>query len=592
MGNIAYNNFSYRGHTESQFHIFTLIAGGSGIGKTRAAEEVSHIPSEIIKGILKNLDLKDTIKQEFLESMKNPIYIYIKLNENGSRFDPEIDSLDTDIRIGSRLAYSSGIIQMNKINDILRLGQPISKFTFEYIFNLIKESIKTNKSKAVIIHLDEYQIYIEDIQRYRRYINLEDARSEFKLMLQQIGSMMKKEKLYYFIPICTGTSSHDIKFLKTEFGKHNVYLDPLSISSLGPFQQFHLGDKISITETSIYKIALGDTGYIPRDMIFLFDNIKKKVDDIGTATFHRITGPIQDSILSKNNELVRNLCAMAISQIPVSLDDNVINDPPISLDDVRRDGYIYLIENDKKKTKVEFKVYMSFYTLKYFNANISGSWFPDNLLMIPSENSKWYWQNFELLYPFFQICLISSYNILKRELLFSNIFRGADGIEHLPKDPIIFYPKNAIYETGSIITSHRVTHSNSTICEDFTNTPSLFIFYVQVKHSNLDSKGEMSGQILFNYAKEAYWKIQDVCPSYPKILLLYPTNRVINGSSSACTSFKEAFPGNFLIVFHRDNLSSFLSPIFSHRGLVDSNPPNNNSFYRSNSNISQIFQKN
>eukprot|EP01132_Coremiostelium_polycephalum_P013116 gene13116-16002_t len=538
--------------------IFTLIAGGSGIGKTRAAEEI-----------------------------KSPIYIYIKLNENGSRFDPEIDNLGSDVRIGSRLAFSSGIIQMDKINHILRLGQPIFNFTFEKIFNLIKESIDTNMPKAIIIHLDEYQIYIEEIKRYRRYTNLEDARSEFKLMLEQIGSMMKKEKLHYFIPICTGTSSHDINFQKTEFGKHNVNLNPLSTSSLDPFQQFHLGNMISITKSSIYKIALGDTGYIPREMLFLFDNIKINVDDFGTSTFFRSTRPIQDSTISKNT--IRNLCAMGISQIPVSLDDYVINDPPISLDDIRGDGYIYLIE-DKKNSKVQFTIFMSFDTFKYFNANISEFWFPDNLLMIPSENSKWNWQNFELFYPFFQFCLFSSYNILKREILFSNIFRGADGIDGLPKDPIIFYPQKVSCEIKSDISSHLVSHSDNNVLEDFTNSPSLFkcsintpsfdhrftiktktntyLVYVQVKHSSLDSSGEVSGQTLFNYAKEAYLKIKNVYPSYPKILF-YPTNRVINGSSSACTSFNEGFPGNFLIVFHRDNLSSFLSPIFSHRGLMD-----------------------
>ncbi|CAB4482455.1 unnamed protein product [Rhizophagus irregularis] len=92
-------------------------------------------------------------------------------------------------------------------------------------------------TEAIIIHLDEYQLYINDVQQYQK-LSWIDSRDFFKAMLREIGSVMRCNFIkneyngkYFIIPICTGTSAIDVHFLPTEHTQEMLELRPLNYDS-------------------------------------------------------------------------------------------------------------------------------------------------------------------------------------------------------------------------------------------------------------------------------------------------------------------------------------------------------------------------
>jgi hypothetical protein len=147
------------------------------------------------------------------------------------------------VRIGARIALSSGLVHhsrlsalMSEVTDDIRLFS-LSNVIYEILKRLIK---KDQCPLAIIIHLDEYQIYIDDIVKYQQRSWMM-ARELFKLMLKEIGSVMRgqyddkmKEEYYgkyFIIPICTGTSAIDIHFIPTECPRRMLDLKPLNYES-------------------------------------------------------------------------------------------------------------------------------------------------------------------------------------------------------------------------------------------------------------------------------------------------------------------------------------------------------------------------
>src|SRR5688572_20433696 len=143
------------------------------------------------------------------------------------------------VRIGARIAVASGIAG-KALRDL-----PEESFNLYRLNDVMQEILhhhfKTTHRplEAVIIHIDEYQIYIDDVQNDKKII-WEDARKFFKDMLNEIGSFMSDQKMnkseqseleFFIIPICTGTSAIDIHFLHTEYNKVLVRLKPLNYSS-------------------------------------------------------------------------------------------------------------------------------------------------------------------------------------------------------------------------------------------------------------------------------------------------------------------------------------------------------------------------
>eukprot|EP01132_Coremiostelium_polycephalum_P008368 gene8368-10278_t len=469
MAKIAKNNYQSRGSSIQQNHIFTLIAGGSGIGKTRAGEEVAHIPGDIINRILTNSEMID--KKEFFDSIVNCLYIYINLNHHGNAYFHLLDKKHTaSIRIGYRLAYSSGIYGNLNFESFNNMNQQSKDyFNFDIVLNNIKKEQMANiKPKAIIIHLDEYQLYIDAI-KYNNLASEINPREDFKSLLK--------------------------------FGMTNIYLEPIPPSLSGPIVEYHLERKL-LKESDSFNIAIGDTGFIPKDMILLMNEANMYDENYSTNAFRRIISALDNSILSTNKNLLKTICALAITQTPVGLSEVLTENPKVTLDDARREGFIYLRET---KDRHKFLVYISFYLLKGFNTQLPQPWFPDHLMIPPTDNNKWLWKYFEMLYPYFQICLISTLISLKKPLYFSSVFRGAQGTESLPEDPIVFYPENISKEVETNISSNLV--SSSTFGPlDFTTIKTILIctintakfdhrfalktnkttymVYVQIKHSN------------------------------------------------------------------------------------------------------------
>ena len=92
----ALDNFHNRTQTDQRNHTFVIVAGGSGIGKTRVGFEAGRA------GVLVS-HLAPGADERLVASLQNPCYIYINFN-NGERFDPSVDFRPEDQRLGIRLA--------------------------------------------------------------------------------------------------------------------------------------------------------------------------------------------------------------------------------------------------------------------------------------------------------------------------------------------------------------------------------------------------------------------------------------------------------------------------------------------------------
>lgn len=155
-------------------------------------------------------------------ALNDSCYILVDFN-NGCRYHRKFDKIDIkpNVRIGARIAVASGIA--GKILADLP-EESLDVYCFDKVMKEIFNRRFKQLLKAVIIHINEYQIYIDHIQRAEN-ISWEDARDHFKAMLNEIGSFMSnqfKEKSeqseqskheFFIIPICTGTSAIDLHFL-------------------------------------------------------------------------------------------------------------------------------------------------------------------------------------------------------------------------------------------------------------------------------------------------------------------------------------------------------------------------------------------
>jgi hypothetical protein len=226
-------NYTSRISSYHQDHCFILISGGSGIGKSRARMESQHLISHAEESVLINIGPGriDLVKAAFNDSC----YIFVDFS-NECKYLRKLDKMHSaSVRIGARIAVASGIA-----GEILE-NLPEETLNLYHLDNVMQEILhrrfKTmhRPLEAVIIHIDEYQKYIDHVQQVEK-ISWVDARDFFKEMLNAIGSFMsnqsnpsKQSELEFFIiPICTGTSAIDIHFLHSEYIKVLIHLKPLN----------------------------------------------------------------------------------------------------------------------------------------------------------------------------------------------------------------------------------------------------------------------------------------------------------------------------------------------------------------------------
>mgnify|MGYP003334183483 FL=1 len=98
------------------------------------------------------------------------------------------------------------------------------------------ESATPNAVVALVLHLDEFQFYVNDFDRK----NAAEGRIAMKDMLKTIGECMRTgltkdnrfRRRFFIVPVLTGTAATDIKFLLTEkYIEVSIPLVPLTYDS-------------------------------------------------------------------------------------------------------------------------------------------------------------------------------------------------------------------------------------------------------------------------------------------------------------------------------------------------------------------------
>ncbi|CAG8639550.1 5838_t:CDS:2, partial [Funneliformis caledonium] len=454
MLEIARFNYEGRKSNDHKDHYFLLIPGGIGIGKTRMGWE-----SQFLKG-------EHADSAEFKEALENPCYIFIDLN-NGCKYVPGFDcKTRPGIRIGARVALAYGLIPslhylLTTEPEVTELFE-LSNVIYE-IFQRLHPNKPGNPVEAIIIHIDEYQLYINAVQQYKSKSWME-AREFFKDMLKEIGSVMRGFMTintetgytrnhgitgkYFIIPICTGTSAIDLHFLPTEHTRKLLELYPLNYESaksmfldkydysrqateegrnlvvqgLKSYHSSDLNNNECIEELSKvfcnfvlnqqhFCIAMSDTGFIPKFIDDLLSPTLMSYFDWGNLLFTKISQRNIAKIGNNPNEWkdlddIRTVISFGLTRQLIKRNFQLKSG--ISIGELERSGLIYLSNtNDEWYTVV-----MPFMLLKVLNNKLLVSnvepVFQDNLLLIPTHETPWQWQNFELLYGHFQKALIDS----------------------------------------------------------------------------------------------------------------------------------------------------------------------------------------
>ncbi|GES82061.1 hypothetical protein GLOIN_2v1805244 [Rhizophagus clarus] len=435
MLKVARSNFKGRKSPDHKDHTFILIPGGIGIGKTRMGWESQCLSSITTSSY-------DT--PEFIEALKDPCYISIDLN-NGNKYIRGFDDrANESVRIGARVAVASGLVSEN-LPDLLNTN--LFHFS-DVICEILKR--RSKKVEAIIIHLDEYQLYINDFQKHKQQSWI-DSRDFFKGMLREIGSVMRGYKMaseyngkYFIIPIITGTSAIDVHFLPTEHTRIMLNLRPLNYESAKSMfldmyeysRQTTDEGKNSVTQSlkshyssdlnnkdigklstefcnfvlnqQHFQIAMFDTGFIPKfidDLLsppFLMSHF-----DWGNRLFtgisQRKTAEIGNNPGDwKDLDDIRTVISFGLTGQLIKREFRLKSGT--SIGELERSGLIYLSNtNDEWYTIV-----MPFMLLKVLNSKLLEPVFQDYLLLIPTYETPWQWQNFELLYGHFQKVLIDS----------------------------------------------------------------------------------------------------------------------------------------------------------------------------------------
>ncbi|CAG8536916.1 11796_t:CDS:2, partial [Racocetra fulgida] len=644
---VARTNYSGRESSDHKDHEFILIPGGIGIGKTRMGWESQHMFSR--------LKPKDSDADDFIEALKNPCYIFVDLN-NGCKYIKEFDEIvGSSVRIGTRLAVAS--------------------------------------VEAIIIHLDEYQFYINDVQKYQQK-SWADARDYFKSLLREIGSVMRGNMMvrtenkyagdsyhgldgkYFIIPICTGTSAIDIHFLPTEHTNRILELNPLNYDSaksmfldkyeysrqtteagrnlvVQGLKLYYMSDLSNEDNASLstkfcnlilnqqhFRIAIYDTGFIPK---FIDDLLGPSVltsdFDWGNQLFNKISNrniaKVGDNPGNwESLDDIRTVISFGLTRQLVKRD--FLLPSLTSIGELERAGLVYLSNSEDEW----YTIVMPFMILKVLNIKLLVSQvetvFPDQLLLIPTHDSLWQWQDFELLYVYYQKAIIDSlievqksmisstqhkiqllYSHLQQEVeakkrtqidqkikiqnekltdqmnmnwRLSDVFRGAKGDDTLLQRRVRLYKlkvftekENFLQRTDSIAILNKSILCDDNVTRSFdegifrchrgcanidhrwvldsSNSEKKLAIFLQIKYSECDASTTISTSFIKKWYETTMSSVKNYEAEYDVVLVLF-TNRRCSGQPNF-----GKMPHLLLICL--ENIESYLSPTFAHRGLVD-----------------------
>ncbi|KAG0305792.1 hypothetical protein BGZ99_001980 [Dissophora globulifera] len=408
-------NYVSRGSLEHMSHTTFVVPGGSGIGKSRAGYELQRLVNHAAE-----LDIKLNVKEEelptFQTALENSCYLYVNLN-NGCAYNDYIDeNHGSSVRIGVRLAVAAGLSAAN-LGD-MKDHHSLELFTIQDVIEeILKRRFKTGGRtlEALIIHIDEYQQYIQSAQNGGRR-TWQEARDHFKEMLRAIGIVMSKvqdpERQFFIIPICTGTSVIDIHYIPSYYSKLMVTLPPLNYeSALRMFRDNYRGSSLSddVQKQQHFRIALNDTGYIPRFIDFLLKPRSLSLDyDWGNSLYDTVSSkyfPTGNTDDWGPQDDVRAIISLGLTRMQITR--KYILPSKKTVGEVERAGLLYLVAADSQEAD-KVMVVMPFVLLKRLNRTLNPPAFPDDLLLIPTKERHWGWEDFDTLLGHYQKAVISA----------------------------------------------------------------------------------------------------------------------------------------------------------------------------------------
>ncbi|EGG21266.1 hypothetical protein DFA_01145 [Cavenderia fasciculata] len=264
----CFRNYEKRNISESydvktaKHHQFLFIPDDSGIGKTRAGEEIANIPVDILSSVCQG-------DQDFISAMRDPIYCYVNLNNSsGHSLCEYIDKKEREYRMGARIALS----QDPTCNNLLDIVKKYDNFDFDRVIHslLINKPNKTNVT-SIIIHIDNHQHFIDSIQT-KFGETLEYAKHSFKQMIGVIGGHMlgNTSDNHFIVPVLTGTCDNDVRFAMAENWTKTINLDPLDPTKVNQLVDHYLKvNNRQLLDQPHFQIAIGETGFIPSILIDL-----------------------------------------------------------------------------------------------------------------------------------------------------------------------------------------------------------------------------------------------------------------------------------------------------------------------------------
>ncbi|CAG8755860.1 24608_t:CDS:2, partial [Dentiscutata erythropus] len=497
MLEVACYNYQSCNSPDRKDYRFILISGGIGIEKTQIGWESKHLSSLLLT--------RSSNTIEFVEALKDPCYVFIDLN-NESKYIRDFDNKETP---------------NNKQH--FWLSNVICKILQRH-FKMQQHSVD-----IIIIHLDEYQIYINDIDSIMYSNNIKD----------------EHDKKYFIVLICTRISAIDVHFLSTEHTQEMFELKPLNyISAKSMFldkynyskqttdegrnlmmqglklhHSFDLNNKkvkkLSadfcnfILNQQHFRIAMYDTGFIPKFIddllspsILMSNNLGdwKELNDIHTQNFDLLYGHFQKALI-----------------------DNLIY-----VQESRINSVVY--EIDKLQLQLEKQ----------------------------KDINK-------------QIKIIRKIDLRKEELdhqkssnwKLSDIFRGALGVNTLLQRK----NKKFLVKTDDVASFDKLVLCDDNILNSANNRKKLAIF-LQIKYSERGITTRISTPDIKDWYDITMKSVENYKNNYYVVLVLF-TNQKCTGKINIETM-------SHLLLIYLKNLEKYLSPTFAHRGLV--NRPSENDY--------------
>lgn len=442
---VMMSNIIHRNSKDQKMHHFMFFPGGSGIGKTRLGQECANITPQRFSSQstyrLGNLSSQE--KQDICSAFSNVHYVYVNLHY-GFPFHAELDSLPAGIRMGVRIA-TCGILQVSS-DCVLSAGKAVysSLQCRPVLADLIRRSRAQKKLHdadvlTLALHIDEFQIYESSLFRnmaFLRHMGEESPREMFKAGLDEIGSFMVSpppdlQGKFVLVPIVTGTSAFELSVLRTKFGRTVIVPTPLTergAMEMASQKYSHLPTWETIKQSSEFRIALSDTGYVPHLIELMLHLPPEHGMGWGEHLWQLIVAPpdsLNHHISFRNWSLdlffghanARRCLLFAMANLPLSRNCMLSNQ---TLHEMEKNGALFLFPASNVNEKIgpfdpEYNqldeslenpvyIHIPFIVARMINYELyrqsSGTILPDQFWFSPTMTRPYYWQDFELLLPY------------------------------------------------------------------------------------------------------------------------------------------------------------------------------------------------